>query len=297
MFVYICRYFKCMNDKLATRMIHIFPFSLIFFFIGCNEIEKPEKPITVNIVANKIDSNKTIVRDSFIPTAINYDTTKKYIYLSFDDGPQPGTTACVDVLKKLGIKATFFMVGQHASSQHLKQIVKDIKYSYPQILLANHSTTHASGKYKYFYHHEQMALQDFLQAQQTLSVPYKIIRLPGNTSWVRTGEVRASNLTKPVCKLLDSVGYNVMGWDVEWRFNRRTAYPIESAEKMVKIVANTFAENDVNQKNHLVILAHDRMFRNPSYTDSLTKFIYLLKENKNYVFETLDHYPNLKKLR
>jgi len=42
----------------------------------------------------------------------------KYIAISFDDGPCPtfnygGTSALLDVLKELGIKATFFVIGQN----------------------------------------------------------------------------------------------------------------------------------------------------------------------------------------
>jgi len=82
-----------------------------------------------------------------------------------------------------------------------------------------------------FYEHPQMALEDFMQAQQTLSVPYKIIRLPGNSAWVQKDTIKASNLVKPVCALLDSAGYNIIGWDVEWSFNHKTAYPVQKPEK------------------------------------------------------------------
>ncbi len=286
-----------MNNEKKIRMITIL-FPVLFFIVGCNENKPKPVPANKEVIVKK-DTLKAKAIDSntlFATTPFTYDTTKKYVYLTFDDGPQNGTAVCVDVCKKLGMKATFFMVGQHASSPHLKQMVKDIKYSYPLLLLANHSTTHANGKYHYFYNHEYMALNDFLKAQETLGVPYKIIRLPGNTSWVRNEQIRANKLTKPVCKLLDSIGYNVTGWDIEWNFNHKTANPVESPEKLMRIVNHAFEENDLNTKNHLVILTHDRMFRNANYTDSLTKFIKLLQQNKNYVFETMDHYPNLKKL-
>ena len=181
---------------------------------------------------------KIVTIVSIVSKPNQYETTKKYIYITFDEGPQNGTAACFELCKKLGRKATFFMVGQHASSTHLKQIVSDIKNNYPQILLANHSTTHANGKYHYFYQHPQMAAEDFYLAQKTLSVPFKIIRLPGNTSWVREGKLRSNGLTKPVCQILDSVGYNVIGWDLEWNFNHKNANPKESAETMVKRVTN-----------------------------------------------------------
>lgn len=292
-----------MTELNYRRMISLFSLFSVFILTGCNT-----SPANNSVSKNQVDSKNNLVADTKTKHAINdsptqfthkpvqYDTTKKYIYLTFDDGPQNGTVACADVCKKLNMKATFFMVGQHASSPHLKQIVKDIKSSYPLLLLANHSTTHANGRYKYFYNHEYLALTDFLRAQETLAVPYKIIRLPGNTSWVRENELRANKSTKPVCKLLDSIGYNVLGWDVEWNFNHKTANPVQTPEKLLSQVKAALATNDLNEKNHLVILTHDRMFRNPGYTDSLTKFITLLQENKNFVFETMDNYPKLKKL-
>lgn len=293
-----------MTEPNYRRMINVFPLFSILILTSCsnnNLANKPAAEQQITAKSNTVSQQKKVINSTdsvtlFMHKPVQYDTSKKYIYLTFDDGPQNGTLACADVCKKLNMKATFFMVGQHASSPHLKQIVKNIKCSYPLLLLANHSTTHANGRYKYFYNHEYMALNDFLKAQETLSVPYKIIRLPGNTSWVRENQLRANKSTKPVCKLLDSVGYNILGWDVEWNFNHKTANPVQTPEKLLSQVNAALATNDLNEKNHLVILTHDRMFRNPAYTDSLAKFITLLQQNKNFVFETMDNYPKLKKL-
>ncbi len=245
---------------------------------------------TTNLRSNNDSTN------NYISNSILYDTSKTYIYLTFDDGPQNGTKACIDVCKKLETKATFFMVGEHASSPFLKEIVQFIKGNYPNLLLANHSTTHANGKYHFFYEHENFAAEDFYLAQKTLHVPFKIIRLPGNTSWVLQNKLRANGLTKPVCKLLDSAGYNVIGWDIEWNFTRPHSNPVESVERMVKKIEYAIENNNLNTKKHLVILTHDRMFQKSNYTDSLFKFISILKENSKYIFETLDHYPGLKPL-
>jgi hypothetical protein len=190
-------------------------------------------------------------------------------------------------VKKLNVKATFFMVGSHVKSDNLAKIVRTIKYNYPQVLLANHSTSHANNKYQYFYHHPAMAAEDFYLAQKTLKVPYKIIRLPGNSAWVVDSVVKASGLVKPVCHLLDSSGYNVIGWDVEWNFNHKTAYPVQRPYKIAEQVDTALARNHVHTKNHVVILAHDRMFRKENFTDSLTKFINILKQDPRNVFETI----------
>ena len=249
------------------------------------------------------DSTKTLAThqqqtiDKFARQPFVYDSTKKYVYLSFDDGPQPGTMVCYNLCRQEGIKATFFMVGLHtARKSDGKKMVAMIRESYPQILLANHSYTHANDKYHFFYEHPLMAEQDFYKAQDSLQVPYKIIRLPGNSAWAREGEIKASGLVRPVTRLLDSAGYNVIGWDVEWNFNHKNARPVQSPQKLANQVDSAFARNKTHTRNHLVILSHDRMFQRPGDADSLAKFIRLLKQNPNYVLETIDHYPGLKKL-
>ena len=95
---------------------------------------------------------------------------------------------------------------------------------------------------------------------------------------------------------MDSAGYNVIGWDVEWNFNHKNARPIQSPQKLANQVDSAFAKNKTHTINHLVILSHDRMFQRPEDADSLAKFIRLLKQNPNFVLETIDHYPGLKKL-
>lgn len=242
------------------------------------------------------DEEKKKPVDLFEWQPVHYDSSKKYIYLSFDDGPQHGTVTCYNLCRAENVKASFFMVGLHtAQKSDGKQIVSMIRNSYPQSLLANHSYTHANGKYVAFYHHAAEAESDFLEAQHSLDIPYKIARLPGNRSWVRDGEVRATDLVRPVAHLLDSAGYNVIGWDAEWHFGKKNARPVQSAEKMAAQIDSALAKNQTHVRNHLVLLTHDRMFQRPADADSLAKLIRLLKQNPSYVFETVDHYPGLKR--
>ncbi len=261
-------------------------------FVACLHARKPDGDPVAAQSAPKPVTNV----NKFEWHPLVYDSTKKYIYLSFDDGPQHGTVTCFDLCKQENVKASFFMVGMHtAQKSDGQKIVSMIRESYPQILLANHSYTHAKDKYKDFYHHPFEAEQDFFQAQDFLKVPYKIIRLPGNRSWVRNGEVKATKLVSPVAHLLDSAGYNVIGWDVEWHFNKKNARPVQTPEKLAAEVDSAFAKMDTHVANHLVILSHDRMFQRPEDAESLAKFIHILKQNPNYVFETVDHYPGLKR--
>jgi hypothetical protein len=162
---------------------------------------------------------------------------------------------------------------------------------YPQFLIANHSLTHAfKENYKYFYAHPDSAIKEFVQAQKELNVPLKIIRLPGNNSWVGKGQMKGPKSTMPVCKGLDSLGFNVIGWDIEWQF-KGSAAPKQSADEIIKQVNDKFEIGYLNHNNHLVILAHDRMFQKANYVDSLRKVITTLKKDPRNVFETIDHYP------
>ena len=61
------------------------------------------------------------------------------IALTFDDGPNAHTEEVLDVLKKLHVKATFFIVGNMAH-KHPATLARIAAEGH---LLANHSATHA----------------------------------------------------------------------------------------------------------------------------------------------------------
>ena len=133
-------------------------------------------------------------------------------------------------------------------------------------------------------------MNDFMRMQTTYNVPVKIIRLPGMNSWVLNKEISGQKTPAEVCKRLDSLGYSVIGWDVEWQQGPHST-PIQSAEVMAQMVKNKLANGETKAQNAIVILSHDRLFGKPQYADSLAKFITLLKQDTSCVFETIDHYP------
>lgn len=250
---------------------------------------------------NKNKTQQKEAKDSVAVTltpgsAIKLDPAKKYIYLTWDDGPQPpGTINCEEIFRSEGVKATFFMVGMHQFSASRARIVDTIRNSYPQFLLANHSHSHGfRDHYREFYAHPDSAMQDIYTAEKELKVPVKIVRLPGMNSWVENGKIQGPHSSLEVCKRLGSAGYNAVGWDLEWRFGRNSV-PVQGAAQMAQEVNDKFANGTTYAANALVILAHDRMFRTPQYADSLRKFVQILKQNPEYVFETIDHYPLIQK--
>ncbi|MFX6066984.1 hypothetical protein ABTE92_18960, partial [Acinetobacter baumannii] len=88
-----------------------------------------------------------------------------------------------------------------------------------------------------------------------------------------------------VARKLDSLGYKVIGWDIEWGFIRGNI-PKESPTQIMNLINSKFESEYTQEPNAMVILAHDRMFAKQPYTDSLRKLISLIKADSRFVFET-----------
>ncbi|MDE1192347.1 MAG: polysaccharide deacetylase family protein [Arachidicoccus sp.] len=260
-------------------------FSATFCFFSCKSKNK-----NASGTADSTKDSSTAVKEVKPGSAITLSPNKKYIFITWDDDPQPpGTSNCIRVFKEQGIKATFFSVGMNAYDPLRKRIIDTLRNSYPQLLLANHSWSHARNRYRDFYAHPDSALQDFLKMQTTYNVPVKIVRLPGMNSWVLNKEISGQKTPYEVCKRLDSLGYSVIGWDTEWMENKTS--PKQSADEMIATVRQKLNDGTTKAQNAIVILSHDRLFSKAQYVDSLTKFISALKQDTSYVFETIDHYP------
>ncbi|MDR1876388.1 MAG: polysaccharide deacetylase family protein [Flavobacteriaceae bacterium] len=218
------------------------------------------------------------------------DSSKYYIYFTLDDGPQlPGTQICKDILEENNIKATFFMVGTHNVGAKRKNLVDSINNN-PLFIVSNHSDTHGfRNRYSTFYNNPKSSLQDFITAESKLAIKHKIARLPGRNTWAINNKLKGESSAFGVARKLDSLGYSVYGWDVEWKFIHGNV-PVESATEMIKKVENTLKRGRTYRSNSIVILVHDRMFEKPQYADSLRKFITVLGSNDKYIFETLDNW-------
>lgn len=228
-------------------------------------------------------------------TAPAPDSTTKFVYLSFDDGPLFGTSSCITICEDENVKATFFQIGLHQSRSNWgKNLYNRIVRRPDLFLLSNHSFTHTYGKYVQFYKQPDTALADFKLAATVLKTTNNIVRLPGNNGW-RTDSIQSSSkMVRPLIHKLDSAGFNVVGWDLEWNYTRN-GRPVQTAKFMAKMVDSLFALKAYKTKNHLVVLMHDHMFKNEEDSVQLVQFIQLLKYGKQYQFTLLDRYPGLKK--
>ena len=183
----------------------------------------------------------------------------KKVYLTFDDGIQEGTINVLRTLAKNKIRATFFLTGINTyyaykrDSVHAYSIIKDILNNH---LLCNHSFSHCYDFYHTYYSKGLLvsetkrisALQDFYDNEDFLrnilvnhkfvnvmldNSMSKIARLPGRNSWclgkaqenessgalVSTFYREVDHDSGQVAKNLFSVGYQVFGWDEEWKMS------------------------------------------------------------------------------
>lgn len=79
---------------------------------------------------------------------------------------------------------------------------------------------------------------------------------------------------------LDSLGYQVVGWVVEWKQGAKTQQPKESATEMAQKVLQKLDNDETHAPQAIVILSPDRIFEKPAKADLLRKFIQLLQQDK-----------------
>lgn len=192
----------------------------------------------------------TIIQRFFPSIIWKKETSKKKIWLTFDDGPDEKITIfLLNLLKRLQIRATFFLIG--------KQVVK-----YPELArkiieeghtIGNHSYSHLNGlltSNKIYY-------DDIDKAQKIVNS--KIYRPP-------YGKISPIQLRKLKAK------YKIIMWDVlSWDFKENI-----SSEKIYHNVIN-------NTEKGSIIVFHNNIKSYNTIIKTLEKILVKLKE-EGYIF-------------
>lgn len=266
---------------------------------GVQEHNNEERTYPKSTTTRVKDSVKTKPTDSL--TQIFADTSHQFIFLTWDDGPQPpGTGNCRNLFKELGVKASFFAVGFNVWNKDREKLMDSIRADYPALLLVNHGFSHAmNNRYQKFYSPASVdtALYDFFHNEQLLQITEKIIRFPGHNTWAINGKISGQLSKKPLVHRLDSMGYQVIGWDAEWRGSSKTNAPRESATEMANRVFEQLSSGETRVPRSVVVLSHDRYFAHQEAVDSLRRFIQLLQTNPRIHFETIEKYRELHRVR
>jgi peptidoglycan-N-acetylglucosamine deacetylase len=161
---------------------------------------------------------------------------QKTVYLTFDDGPSNVTPTVLETLRKQGVKATFFVLGEQAKSR-------------PELINAIWEQGHAIGNhtYNHNYHDLYSGFTEFWnQIKQTEEVVREItglrpqlVRAPGGTY----GHFDATYF-----ELLKEAGYTVTDWTVDSGDSKRKGVP--AAEILRQSVASMKASS-------VILLLHD----------------------------------------
>lgn len=241
-----------------------------------------------SVAAVSIKTQKRLLRDSLRK---EFDKHPKHIFLTFDDGPLVGSAAIDSLARARKIKVSTFLIGRHAHMGKDRRRDLEQYKSNPYIACYNHSYTHGFNRFQRFYANPTSAVEDFEKNQMELALDKKIIRLPGRNVWiydeVRRIDIQASSST---ADMLYSLGYNIYGWDVEWRINSSTGVPIQSLNEVRNRIKNFMINKSSMTPNNVVLLMHDDMFQTHSGKQWLIQLLDAMEED-GYNFEFIEDYP------
>ena len=274
-------------EQVASQILRTSFITVVF--TACNYY-KTETTASVNTIQFSLP-------DSASKTAVPSLPKKKTktIYLTFDDGPNTGTTKMMHVVQEEQIPVTLFIVGQHVYGSKEQAAIFDSLVACKYFEIANHSFTHAfQNKFAKFYTVPDSALKDFVRCADSLHLTANIVRTPGRNIW-RTATVSCTdiNSSKPAADSLYKNGLTQVGWDLEWHYND-TLKLTNSSDEMLLQVDSMFTHNKTKTPDHLIILAHDQVYADAADSAQLHQFIIRLKQKEEYNFEMVSKYPHLK---
>jgi peptidoglycan/xylan/chitin deacetylase (PgdA/CDA1 family) len=174
----------------------------------------------------------------------------KHVALTFDDGPNPATTPIVlDILKKYGIKGTFFINGMRVDSDAARAVLHRILAE--GHILANHSQ-----------HHLNLKTVSSSKLESEVMGTHEAILAAGGTP--RYFRFPFGSATCNAIAFVKSQGYAVVGWHLDsadWCFAAGSGHCSASTFKYVPdnyrddLVG--YAVSQAKAKNGGILLFHD----------------------------------------
>ncbi|XZF15347.1 polysaccharide deacetylase family protein [Chitinophagaceae bacterium MMS25-I14] len=203
------------------------------------------------------------IRWNFYLKSYNSGADKRYVALTFDDGPAPQTAAILDVLKKENVPAAFFTIGKNAAAN-------------PGLVRRWHEEGHVVGNHSYnhgfnFDWQSARAMQAEIEktnetVSQIAGVRPKLFRPPYG--------VTNPNLAKAVQRSgMYSIGWNLRSFDT-------TA---KDPEQLLQKILRSLKGGDI-------ILLHDSM----AITKEILTSLITETRKKGYIFIRVDKMLDIK---
>ncbi|PWU01339.1 MAG: hypothetical protein C5B52_07485 [Bacteroidetes bacterium] len=269
----------------ATSKIFL-PLLLSLLFLACKKTIHEMKPVKVNHV------QKTIIDTIQKTTTALPKKKKKKLYLTFDDGPNKGSSKVLHIAEEEQVPISMFIIGEHVYASRYQTEVFDSIENSGLVEICNHSYTHAwQNHYEKFYSNPDSAVKDFARCADSLHLENKIVRMPGRNIW-RTENTSSTDIKRSASTgdSLESAGYSVIGWDLEWTYDGKNLELKMDADSILKEIDTAYARNLTKYPDHLVFLAHDQVYADPNDSAQLHMFIRKLKQ-KDYELLTISKYP------
>ena len=178
-----------------------------------------------------------------LPTAgTTIEPNGKTIYLTFDDGPGVHTDRLLDVLKKYGVKVSFFVKG---GSNYTSCLTRAAEEGHT---VAIHTYTH---NYAQIYASDAAFMAD-LEATQKMILECTgqtsmLTRFPGGSSNTISANYNKGIMSR-LTKKLDELGYHYFDWNVD----SNDAGGAKDAEEVFNNVVK-----GIGNKQNSVVLQHD----------------------------------------
>lgn len=237
------------------------------------------------------EEQMTEAPEEVLPADIPDDSTKRVLYLTFDDGPMQGTSTVINILEQYKAPGTFFLIGLHAA--HMPKAKENMQRLRSNRLfeLCNHSYSHAyRNRFEKFYASPDGVVADFNKAQDSMQFLNNIVRTPGNNMW-RT-EYFIQNTMKryiPAAEALAQARYRLAGWDVEWMHYKQKLK--QSPEEIKQEIDNAFAKSLNRANGHCVLLMHDATFHDAEDSTALAKLIHMVQADTTYRMSVMSRHP------
>lgn len=198
----------------------------------------------------------------------NKDSTEKFVYLTFDDGPIPNvTTFVLNTLKSFNVKATFFCIGDNISKH--PEVFEQIKANGHAI--GNHTYNHLKG----WKTDDKTYIDNFWQCQALTETnlfrpPYGRIKKSQIRKLVNSWQLTVGKKLKTENSELQTVMWDVLSGDFDLKLSPEKCY-----QNVIK-----------NTRNGSIIVFHDSLKAWDRLEYALPKSIeYLLQQG--YQFKTL----------
>ena len=140
-----------------------------------------------------------------------YMPCKRTVYLTFDDGPSRNTEIILDILKRYGVKATFFVAGNSTSfGRAMYKRIIDEGHA-----LGNHTYSHDYAKIYTSveaYWEEHLRLEDLL-FEATGTRP-QIIRFPGGSNNTVSSKYGGVEIMDQLTQMVTGKGYRYIDWNL-----------------------------------------------------------------------------------